>query len=75
MGQHSAEEQPQRSDLLQPVALPRSQPGRAVLQPDQAMSSGGNTRYDKLAANYLACSARVHQAMAGSALMSPCPSN
>jgi transposase len=28
--------------------------GRAVFQSDQAMSSGGNARYDKLAANYLA---------------------
>jgi transposase len=43
MGQHPTEKQPQRSGLLQPVSLPRSQPGRAVLQPDQAVSSGGNT--------------------------------
>ena len=44
--------QPQRSDRLQPLSLPRSQPGRAVLQQDQTMSSA--TRYDRLAANYLA---------------------
>jgi len=31
VGQHPAEKQPQRSDLLQPLSLPRSQPGRAVL--------------------------------------------
>src|SRR6516225_4234568 len=34
--------QPQRSDRLQPLSLPRSQPGRAVLQQDQTMSSGGD---------------------------------
>src|SRR5437016_10353149 len=30
------------ADLLQPVSLPRSQPGGAVLQQDQTMSSGGD---------------------------------
>ena len=53
VGQHPTEGQPQRSDLLQPLSLPRSQPGRAVLQLHQTMSSGA-TRYDRLAANYLA---------------------
>lgn len=40
MGQHPAKKQSQRSDLLQPLSLPCPQPGRAVLQSDQAMSSG-----------------------------------
>jgi transposase len=40
--QYPAEKQSQRSDLLQPVSLPRSQPGRAVLQQDQTMPSGGD---------------------------------
>ena len=42
MGQHPAKQQSQRSDLLQPLSLPRPQPGRAVLQQDQTMSSGGD---------------------------------
>jgi len=37
VGQHPAEKQSQRSDLLQPLSLPRSQPGRAILQQDQTM--------------------------------------
>lgn len=32
----------QRSDLLQPLSLSCSQPGRAVLQQDQTVSSGGD---------------------------------
>src|SRR5258708_19479455 len=39
MGQHPAEKKSQRSDLLQPLSLPRPQPGREVLQQDQTMSS------------------------------------
>jgi transposase len=54
VGQQSAEKQPQRSDLLQPLSLSCSQPGRAVLQQDQTMSSGGDARYDRLAADYFA---------------------
>jgi transposase len=44
-----------RSDpnLLQPLSLPCPQPGRAFLQSDQAMSSGGDA-LRKVAANYLA---------------------
>ena len=42
VGQHPAEKQSQRSDLLQPLSLSCSQPGRAVLQQDQTMSSGGD---------------------------------
>jgi transposase len=34
--------QSQQSDLLQPLSLPRSKPRRAVLQPDQTMSSSGD---------------------------------
>ena len=34
--------QSQRSDLLQPVSLPRSELGRALLQQDQALSPGCN---------------------------------
>ena len=39
--------------LLQPVSLPRPQPGREVLQPDQAVRRIA-TRYEKLAENFLA---------------------
>ena len=42
LGQHPAEMQSQRADLLQPVSLSRSQLGRTVLQQDQALSSGRN---------------------------------
>jgi transposase len=42
VGQHSTEKQSQRSDLLQSLSLPRSQPGRPVLQQNQTTSSGGN---------------------------------
>jgi len=41
-GQHSAPMQPRRTDLLQPVSLSRSQPGRTGLQQDQALSSDCN---------------------------------
>ena len=37
LGEHPAEAQSQRPDLLQPLSLPRPQSGRAVLQQDQAM--------------------------------------
>src|SRR5260370_32527110 len=53
MGQHPAKKQARRSDLLQPLSLPRPQPGRAILQSDQAMSWGGDA-LRQLAANYLA---------------------
>jgi hypothetical protein len=53
LGQHPAQKQSHRSDLLQPLSLPRSQPGRAVLQQDQTCRRVA-TRYDRLAANYLA---------------------
>ena len=43
----------QGPDLLQPRPLSGPQFSRAVLQQDQALSTGG-TRYDKLAVNYLA---------------------
>jgi len=64
--QHPAEKQPQRSDLLQPLSLPCSQPGRAVLQQDQTMSSGGDAL--RQAGRQLPClrSTRVNQAMAAS---------
>src|ERR1700730_12394303 len=52
MGQHHGKKQSQRSDLLQPLSLPRPQPSRTVLQSDQAMSSVRD--YEKLAAIYLA---------------------
>jgi hypothetical protein len=41
VGQHPPERQSQRSDLLQPVPLSRSQPSRTVLQQDQTMPSCG----------------------------------
>jgi transposase len=50
---HPARVQSQRADLLQPVSLSCSQCDRAVLQQDQTVSEVA-TRYDKLAANYLA---------------------
>jgi transposase len=64
VGQHPAEKQSQRSDLLQPVSLPRSQPGRAVLQQDQTISSGGDAL--RQACRQLPClhSTRINQAMA-----------
>ena len=41
MGQHPAEKKSQQSNLLQPLSLPRPEQGRAVLQSDRAVSSGG----------------------------------
>ena len=40
MGQHPATMQPHRAYLLQPVSLPRSELGRALLQQDQALPPG-----------------------------------
>jgi len=42
MGQHPATMQPHGAYLLQPVSLPRSELGRALLQQDQALSPGRN---------------------------------
>jgi transposase len=42
--------QPHRAYLLQPVSLPRSELGRALIKHCRRVA----TRYDKLAANYLA---------------------
>ena len=42
--QHPTKKQSPRSNLLQPLSLPRPEPGRAVLQPDQTMSSDCNCR-------------------------------
>ena len=53
MGEHPTEAQSQGPDLLQPLPLSGPQFGRAVLQQDQALSTGGDP-YDKLAVNYLA---------------------
>jgi transposase len=53
MGQHPATMQPHRAYLLQPVSLPRSELGRALLQQVKHCRRVA-TRYDKLAANYLA---------------------
>jgi hypothetical protein len=53
MGEHSAETKPQRSDLLQALSLSHTQRDRTVLQQDQECRRVA-TRYDKLAANYLA---------------------
>jgi hypothetical protein len=39
MGDHSAETKSQRPDLLQPVSVSCTQPGRTVLQQDQAVSA------------------------------------
>jgi hypothetical protein len=39
VGEYPAQVQSQRPDLLQPLLLPRPQPGRAVLQQDQAVPS------------------------------------
>jgi hypothetical protein len=50
VGEHPTQAQSQGPDLLQPLSLPRPQPGGAVLQQDQAVSARRD-RYDKLAAN------------------------
>jgi transposase len=65
-GQHPAENQPQRSDLLQPLSLSCSQPGRAVLQQDQTVSSRGDALRQAGRQLPCLCSARVNQAMAAS---------
>jgi hypothetical protein len=56
--------QSQQSDLLQPLSLSLSQPGRAVLQQDQTMSSGSDAL--RQARRQLPClrSTCVNQAMA-----------
>jgi hypothetical protein len=41
-GEHPAETEPERSTLLQPLSIPRSQSDRALLQQDQAMPARGN---------------------------------
>ena len=68
VGQHPPEKQSRRSDLLQPVPLSRSQPGRAVLQQDQTMSSCGDAL--RQACGKLPClrPTRIYPAMAGRAL-------
>ncbi|MCS3758582.1 transposase [Bradyrhizobium centrosematis] len=43
MGEHPAEEQSQRSNLLEPLSLPRPQQGGTVPQQDQTMSSRRDT--------------------------------
>ena len=53
MGQHPAEKQSQRSDLLQPVSLPRAQPSRGFFNRIKQCRRVA-TRYDRLAVNYLA---------------------
>src|SRR5450755_1532073 len=53
MGEHSPETQSQRPDLVQPESVSCAELDRTLLQQDQGMS-GVATRYDKLAANYLA---------------------
>ena len=64
LGEHPAKKQSHRADLLQPVSLPRSQLGRAVLQQDQALSAGCNAL--RQARGQLPClrSACINQAMA-----------
>jgi transposase len=44
---------PKRNRLLQPLPLPRPQPGRAVLQQDQAVSSGRRLKIERLTKNHL----------------------
>jgi transposase len=53
VGQHPPEKQSQRSDLLQPVPLSRSQPGRTFFNRIKQCRRVA-TRYDRLAGNYLA---------------------
>jgi transposase len=54
MGQHPDEEQSQRSNLLQPVFLSCSPPGGALFFKRIKQCRRVATRYDRLAANYLA---------------------
>ncbi|MEA2891790.1 MAG: hypothetical protein QOI05_2583 [Bradyrhizobium sp.] len=68
VGQHPAEKQSQRSDLLQPLSLPRSQPGRAVLQQDQTLSSGGDALRQARRQLPCLCPTRIYPAMACRAL-------
>jgi len=42
MGEHSTTTEPKGRALLQSVSVPGSQPGRAVLQQDQAVPAGGD---------------------------------
>jgi hypothetical protein len=53
MGEHSAETKSQRSDLLQPISVSRTQPDRRFFNKIKQCRRVA-TRYDKLAANYLA---------------------
>jgi transposase len=53
MGEHSAETKSQRPDLLQPVSVSRAELDRTVLNKIKQCRRVA-TRYDKLAANYLA---------------------
>lgn len=64
VGQHPAKKQSQRSDLLQPVSLPRPQPGRALLQQDQTMSSRRNALRQASRQLPRLRSTRVNQAVA-----------
>jgi transposase len=52
VGQHPAETQSQQSDLLQPLSLPRNRVERFFNRIKQCRRVA--TRYDRLAANYLA---------------------
>jgi hypothetical protein len=53
MGEHSPETKSQKPDLLQPVSISRSQPDRTFFNKIKQCRRVA-TRYDKLAANYLA---------------------
>jgi len=53
MGQYPTTVQSQRTDLLQPASLPRPQLGQALFNKIKHRRRVA-TRYDKLAANYLA---------------------
>jgi transposase len=54
VGEHTTQAQSQGPDLLQPLSLPRPQPGGAVFFNKIKQRRRVATRYDKLAANYLA---------------------
>jgi hypothetical protein len=54
-----------RNDLLQPLSLPRSQPGQTVLQSDQAMSSGRDALRQACRQLPCFCPACIHPAIAG----------
>jgi transposase len=53
MGQHPAQEPSPRSDLFQPISLPRPQPVERFFNKIKQCRRVA-TRYDRLAANYLA---------------------